>query len=107
MTTLKHRLAIAVALGTLILVLGTTAFGQGSKRTLIEDSANDGTKTETTEASPKKDSSTSGATATEAPSKPQTIAGSGLSQPSTQTAKSAWPQQTPTGSYELFYKPIG
>jgi len=117
MTTLKHRLAILAALGILVLIFSTTGFGQRTKRTLIDETTGESAKTGTADTTGKKESNTTGASTTETPSttssqKPQPIAGSGLTgsgltQPSTTAAKSAWPTQAPTGNYELFYKPIG
>jgi flagellar biogenesis protein FliO len=111
MTTLKHRLAILAALGTLVLILSATGFGQ-SRRTLIDDSTGESAKTETADTSSKKESNATSASTAETPSntsaqKPQQIAGSGLTPPQSTTAKSAWPSQATTGNYELFYKPIG
>lgn len=106
MNTLKQRLAIFAILGILVLTLSATTFAQGSKRTLIDDSTAGSANSEKTDSADKKDSN---AASSENPSnqKPQSIVGSGLSQPQTQAAKSAWPPQQPSGSYELFYKPIG
>src|SRR5437016_12856680 len=102
MSRSRYILFISVIIvGLISLLSAASAFAQ-SRRTLMDEPTTEASKKQSTDEATKA-TTDKGQSPKESTS---SIVGSGLGQPSNQTAKSQWPQQS-QGTFDLLYKPLG